>query len=99
MVTTITELEKDFLNSLLDSDFAEFQTDIHNEEDSWVANWVCKEYGYDMKVARGIMTSLQQKGIVKVGKAERLDRNNKATANWVSIKSKYLDFKNFCLNI
>lgn len=95
----LTGLEKDFLNSLIDSDFAEFQTNPHNEEDSWVANWVCEEYDYDMKVTRAIMTSLQQKGIVKVRKAERLDRNNKATANWVSIKSKYLDFKNFCLNI
>tara|TARA_R100001443_G_scaffold116699_2_gene138113 strand:+ start:2350 stop:2646 length:297 start_codon:yes stop_codon:yes gene_type:complete len=98
-MTKLTELERDFLNSLVDSDFCEFQTDIHNEEDSWVANWVCKEFGYDMKVTRGIMTSLQQKDIVNVGKPERLGRNTKATANWVSIKSKYVDFKNFCLNI
>ena len=98
-MTTITKLERDFLNSLVESDFTEFQTDIHNEKDSWVANWVCKEYGYDMKVTRGIMTSLQQKGIVKVGEPKPLHMNTKKTANWVSIKSKYVDFKNFCLNI
>ena len=98
-MTTITKLERDFLNSLIDSDLADFQTDIHNEEDSWVANWVCKEYGYDMKVTRGIMTSLQQKGIVKVGEPKPLNNYTRKTANWVSIKSKYIDFKNFSLNI
>ena len=95
----LTGLEKDFLNSLIDSDFAEFQTNQHNEEDSWVANWVCEEYDYDMKKTRGVMTSLQKKGIITVSEPKKIRNFGSPTANWVSIKSKYLDFKNFCLNI
>jgi len=91
MNINITDLEKEFLNRLIESEYADF---VEGEE-GWVGDYVCK-YDYDMKVTRGVMSSLEQKNIIIVGEPEKTLKGD-AMMNWVSIKCKYVDYENYSL--
>ena len=79
----VTKKEYKFLKQISTSDFA---NEVCWEEES-VGDWV-GDWGYDMKVVRGLMSSLQEKKVVK------LTREDYDEETWVSINMNYLDVKN-----
>ena len=83
-MVTITKKEYDFLNQVSNSDFAEWVNEM-----GWVGDYISQR-DYDMKSCRGLMSSLEQKNIIAVGKPEKsLDDKFKHTS--VSIELDYLD--------
>ena len=89
----ITGLERAFLNQIIESEFAEFV----DGEQGWVGDYV-SDLDYDMKKTRGVMSSLEKKGVICVGKPEKA-LNGKTMMTWVSIETKYIDFDECSLDI
>jgi hypothetical protein len=87
---TITTKEYDFLNQVSNSEFSEWV----NEKGS-VGDYV-SQHDYDMKTCRGLMSSLEQKNIIKVSEPQR-SLDGKHMMSWVSIELDYLDFDNYKL--
>ena len=86
----ITKKEAIFLNKLIHSEFAEWSDD----GSGWVGDWVCSP-DYDMKITRGLMSSLEKKGIVVIGDYQKGFKGQDMT--WVSVELEYLNFEDFKL--
>ena len=86
----VTKKEYDFLNQVSNSEFSEWVN-----EKGWTGDWV-SQHEYDMKVCRGLMSSLEQKNIITVGQPEK-SLDGKHMMSWVSIELDYLDFDNYKL--
>ena len=84
----ITKSEKEFLNRLASSEYCELEY-----QGDWVSN-----YDYDMKVVRGLMTSLAKKGIVHIDPDSEIGGNGQPMT-WVSIDEDYIDLETFKLKI
>jgi len=89
-MTKVTEKEMAFLTQVSKSEFVEWVDD----GEGWIGDWVCCT-DYDMKVVRGLMSSLEQKKIVIIGDHMKGFQGQDMT--WVSIYSSYCDFNNYCL--
>ena len=81
----ITEKEMKFLKQISTSDFS--NEGWNEAEDGAIGDWV-GDWGYDMRVVRGLMSSLQEKKIVELRKEDYDD------CTWVCINMDYLDVKN-----
>jgi len=81
-----TKKEYDFLTQIIYSEFSEWVN-----ESGWTGDWVCS-FNYDMKVTRGLMSSLDKKGIIDIGGQEKSFQGPEMT--WVSVKPEFLDFEN-----
>ena len=92
-MVNVTKKEMEFLNKVSQDELAEWVSD----EDGWVGTYV-SHLDFDMKIARGLMSSLQQKGVINIGDSEILDGcyNNKPVS-WVSIETQFLDCDNYKL--
>ena len=87
----LTKLEQAFIDQIITSEYAEW---VETDEAGWVGDWVVEPY-YDMKVVRGLITSLNQKGIIDVGDHQKSFAEKDMV--WISIKPKYLDFDNYTI--
>ena len=81
----VTEKEMKFLKQISTSDFA--NEGWCEAEDGAVGDWV-GDWGYDMRVVRGLMSSLQEKKIVEL-RREVYDEET-----WVCIHIDYCDVEN-----
>ena len=81
----VTEKEMKFLKQISTSDFA--NEGWCEAEDGAIGDWV-GDWGYDMRMVRGLMSSLQEKKIVELRK-EDYDEGT-----WVCINMDYLDVEN-----
>ena len=82
----ITELELNFLTKLGNSDFT--------TDGDGFCDWVCGP-DYDMKVVRGVMSSLQQKKVIWIGDVERAGNGQEMT--WVDVREEYFDMNEYKL--
>ena len=80
----VTQKEYDFLMKVSTSDYA---NESWRDEECSIGDWV-GDWGYDMRVVRGLMSSLQEKKVVEL----REDYDYEET--WVSIHRDYLDTEN-----
>ncbi len=80
----VTKKEYDFLKQISTSDFA---NESWCDEECSIGDWV-GDWGYDMRMVRGLMSSLQEKKVVE------LYREVYDEETWVSIHKDYLDREN-----
>ena len=80
----VTQKEYDFLMKVSTSDYA---NESWGDEECSIGDWV-GDWGYDMRVVRGLMSSLQEKKVVE------LYREDYDEETWVSIHRDYLDTEN-----
>ena len=80
----VTQKEYNFLKQISTSDFA---NESWCDEECSIGDWV-GDWGYDMRTVRGLMSSLQEKKVVK------LIREDYDEETWVCIHSDYLDREN-----
>ena len=80
---TVTKKETEFLTQLADSEYVEWGF--------CVGDWVCSP-DYDMKITRGLITSLSKKGIIKIGGNRKGFQGQDMI--WISINEEYLDTEN-----
>ena len=104
--TNVTKLEMQFMKDLACSDFSfeccrgGYETDDDMMYDG-IRGYVCSTEGFNMKVIRGVMSSLEQKGIISIdsGQEEYYCGHSVESVAWVSVKSVsvtkriYEDFK------
>jgi hypothetical protein len=87
----LTKKEMNFLIEITNDDYCDWG--IYNGT-SGVGTWVC-EPSYNMKVTRGLITSLNKKGVLDLGENQKgFDGQDML---WVSINPEYLDFDNYKL--
>jgi hypothetical protein len=81
----VTQKEYGFLKQISTSDFANegWWEDSDRAIGDWVGDW-----GYDMRVVRGLMSSLQEKKVIG------LYREVYDEETWVYVKKDYLDYEN-----
>ncbi len=96
----VTEKEMEFLKQISTSDFAcEGWCDV---EDGGVGDWVGSDGKvnlptdqYNMKVVRGLMSSLEQKGVIELRGTEI--GNSGQPITWVNVSVEFCDIDNCCL--
>lgn len=85
----LTKKEIEFLNQITKSDYKDWS--VFNDGTSGVGDYVF-EPNYNMKITRGLITSLNKKGVLYIGEIHKDDEGQNAL--WVSINPEYLDFQN-----
>jgi hypothetical protein len=96
----VTEKEMEFLKQISTSDFA--NEGWCEAEDGAVGDWVGADGKinlptdqYNMKVVRGLMSSLEQKGVIELRGTESGFEGQPIT--WVNVSIKFCDTENYCL--
>ena len=89
---TLTKKEIELLHKITKSDYQDWV--IYNDGTSGVGDYISESY-YDMKITRGLITSLNKKGVLDLGKSEK-GFDGKSMI-WVSINPDYLDLPNYKL--
>ena len=88
----ITKKEIEFLNQITKSDYQDWF--ICNDGTSGVGDYVFEPY-YNMKITRGLISSLNKKGVLDIGETHKNDEGQNVL--WVSINPEYLDLQNYKL--
>ena len=93
----VTKKEMEFLKQISTSDFA--NEGWCDAEDGAVGDWVGSDGkvnkptdAYNMKVVRGLMSSLEQKGVIELRGVELGNENQPIT--WVNVHIDYCDIEN-----
>tara|TARA_Y100001938_G_scaffold14676_1_gene18183 strand:+ start:8656 stop:8979 length:324 start_codon:yes stop_codon:yes gene_type:complete len=96
----VTKKEMEFLTQISTSDFA--NEGWCDAEDGAVGDWVGADTKenlptdeYNMKVVRGLMSSLEQKGVIEIRDTDRSFDNIPIT--WVNVSVEFCDIDNACL--
>ena len=91
--TNVTELEMQFMKDLACSDFSfeccrgGYETDDDMMYDG-IRGYVCSSEGFNMRVVRGVMSSLVQKDIIAVDvEVNQWTPGHDEYTTWVSVKS------------
>ena len=83
----VTTKEYNFLNQLADSCYSEWIDDPCGAVGDWIA-----PCDYDMKVVRGLISSLLQKDVITIDEVDV--EEDGFGHSWVSIKKDFLDYEN-----
>ena len=100
MKVQVTKKEMEFLNEISTSDFA--NEGWEEAEDGTVGDWVGADGKvtlptdqYNMKVVRGLMSSLKEKGVIELRGTEVGHEGQPIT--WVNVSVEFCDIENNCL--
>lgn len=88
----LTKKEMSFLVQITNDDYCDWA--VFNDGKSGVGTWA-SEPSYNMKVVRGLITSLNKKGVLDLGENQK--GFDGQVMLWVSINPEYLDFDNYKL--